>query len=547
MNTSSPDNSLKAFEAWLEPILREVHDIYRHSFNQEPALTADGSLSFTGVDLDENTLQTIRNLGFQEAERVAQTIANWHRGNVRAMRTARARELLTELTPALLRAFSQTVDPDSAFQNFGRFMERLPAVVQLFSLFISNPQLMEMIAVIMGNAPGLAAHLARHPDWLDILLTIRLQETLDYQSPPPLPSEMSGHEEEWIEILSRFRNEREFLIGTEILKGRLDPLQANHLLTQTADAVLAAYIPAQRKRFEATYGAIAGSGMAILGLGRMGSRELCFGSDLDLVFLYDAADDQLLSDGEKPYAAMVYYNRLCQRLVGGLEATNAEGRLYAVDTRLRPAGKDSPLAISIDAFTQYFLNHAWTFEKMALMRHRVLYADPQIAPKIHQAITSIYQMPTDAMLLRKDASEMRERIAREHPKTDIWRVKHARGGLMDITFIAQILALTHATEYPEIVSANLLEILERASLKGLLSAQDHSQLLTAWQFQSRLASLLRLCQRDFSENTASKGLLNFLATSFSAPSYTLLRESLIAHQENVMRIYRKLIALRALG
>lgn len=533
-------STLADFEHFLEPLLREVHDIYRHSFNQGPTLSADGNLSFTGVDLDENTLQTIRNLGFQDAERVAQTIANWHRGNVRAMRTSRARELLTELTPALLRAFSHTVDPDSAFQNFGKFMERLPAVVQLFSLFISNPQLMEMIAVIMGNAPGLAAHLARHPDWLDILLTIRLQDVLGQPTPPSL-SQLSGHEEEWIENLSRFRNEREFLIGTEILKGKLDPLEGNRLLTQTADAVLASYLPAQRERFERSYGKIAHSGMAILGLGRLGSNELCFGSDLDLVFLYHAEDDQTLSDGEKSYSAMVYYNRLCQRFVGGLEAATAEGRLYAVDTRLRPGGKDSPMAMSVEAFVKYFRETAWTFEKMALLRHRVLYADGMLAKSLPQAIVSIYQVPVDTTAIARDADEMRERIAKEYRKSDPWRVKHARGGLLDMTFIAQVLALQHGARYPQLLQADIAAIWQEASLVALITPKEHSTLLAAWQFQSRLASLLRLCQRDFTEETAPKGLLTFLASSFSAPNYQFLREALLAHQQQVQEIYTNVI------
>lgn len=533
--------TLADFEAFLEPRLREVHDIYRNSFNTEPPLAADGNLSFTGVDLDESTLQTITNLGFQDAERVVTTIANWHRGNVRAMRNARARELLTELTPALLKAFSETADPDSAFQHFSKFLERLPAVVQLFSLFISNPQLLETVAVIMGNAPGLANHLSRHPEWLDILLTTRLQDTLGEKPEPNAELLQNGHEEEWVEWLCRYRNEREFLIGTEILKGRLDPLDGYQYLTSNADAVLECYIPTQRARFEKSYGKIRDSGMAILGLGRFGSRELCFGSDLDLVFLYDAKDDQALSDGEKPYSAMVYYNRLCQRLVGGLEAATGEGRLYDVDTRLRPGGKDSPMAMSVDGFLKYFRDSAWTFEKMALLRHRILYADDALAARLPAAIASLYHTENNLQKIAQDAAEMRERIAKEYQSNNPWRVKHARGGLLDMTFIAQVLALQYGNKYPDLIRADILEIITLAAQHRLMTEADQQALAAAWQFQSRLANLLRLCQREFSEETAPKGLLTLLANRFSAPDYASVREALIQHQQAVHEIYQRYI------
>lgn len=533
--------SLKKFESQLEPILLEVHDIYRNCFNTEPSLSADGNLSFTGVDLDEGTLETIRKLGFQDAERVAQTIANWHRGNVRAMRTARARELLTELTPTLLRALSDTVDPDNAFQNFSKFLERLPAAVQLFSLFLSNPQVLAEVAVIMGNAPGLAAHLSRHPALLDILLTAQYHNIL---GTPPQPSEYlqnSDNEEEWIEWLCRFRNEREFLIGTKILMGKLDSLEGNRMLSATADAVLQQLVTSMRERFEKSYGKIAGSGLAIIGLGRLGSHELCFGSDLDLVFLYDVEDDKALSDGDKQFPAVVYFNRLCQRIVGGLEAATNEGRLYAVDTRLRPGGKDSPMAISLSGFEKYFHDSAWNFEKMALLRHRIIYTDPLLAEKLPMAIHQLYTTTNDQEKLKHDVAEMRERIAKEFTPNDPWRVKHSYGGLIDITFIAQYLALAHGHQHPTLIHADNDSILAAAAQICLMTEADYVALLAAWHFQSRLASLLRLCQRDFDENSAPKGLLSFLATSLDVSDASNLKQTLLNHQGHVQNMFNLLI------
>lgn len=526
-----------SFDRWMESIFRKVHEIYRNCFDHEPSLAADGNLSFTGVDLDQNTLETLRKLGFHDAERVAQSIANWHRGTVRAMRTARARELLTELTPTLLRALGSTVDPDAAFANFGKFLERLPAAVQLFSLLLSNTQILNQLAVIMGNAPGLAAYLGKHPDWFDILLTAQYHNLLE--QPPPLGDylQYQDHEEEWIAALCRFRNEREFLIGTEILMGKLDPIAGNRMLTATADTVFSTLISASRARFESSYGRISGSGMAIIALGRYGSHELTFGSDLDLIFLYDAEDDQALSDGEKSYSAMVYYNRLAQRLVGGLEAATGEGRLYAVDTRLRPGGKDSAVATSLAAFEKYFRESAWNFEKMALLRHRIVYVDPVLAGKLPQAIADFFTQQVDPLQLKKDVAEMRERIAREYPANDPWRVKHARGGLIDIIFLTQTLAIEHGHHHADLICADIPHILNKARGYGLIKAEEGEKLLAAWLFQSRLASLLRLCQRDFNEATAPKGLLTLLATCLEVANYNLLKQELIKHQQHVQRMF----------
>ncbi len=534
-------SGLAAFDRWMESIFREVHEIYRHCFANEPSLADEGNLSFTGVDLDENTLLTLQKLGFQDPGRVAQSIANWHRGTIRSMRSGRARELLTELTPNLLRALGNTVDPDTAFNHFGKFLERLPAVVQLFSLLLSNPQILNQLAVIMGNAPSLAAHLGRHPDWFDILLTAQYHNIL---AQPPSPGnylQYEDHEEEWIAALCRFRNEREFLIGTEILMGKLNPIEGNRLLSATADAALSTLITTVRARFERSHGKIAHSGMAILALGRYGSHDLTFGSDLDLIFLYDSKDNQTLSDGEKSHNAMVYYNRLAQRLVGSIEAATGEGRLYAVDTRLRPGGKDSLVATSISAFHKYFTESAWNFEKMALLRHRIIYSDKSLEGKLKQIIESIYQQPIDAENFHKDVAEMRERIAKEHSAVDTWRVKYARGGLIDIIFLAQTLAITHANAHPTLLNADICAILKQAANCKILPESECDKLTAAWQFQIKLSCLLRLCKRDFTESNAPRGLLALLASSFEVADYTLLKEKLLQHQQLAHSLFNKYI------
>ena len=143
--------------------LTVVRRHYRNLFEDAPSLGRAGNLVFTGAEDDPETLETLTTLGYRDASGVAATIRRWHRGHYRAMRSARARELLTDLVPLLLEAVSATVNPDQALARFDEFLERLPAGVQLFSLMFSNPGILDILAEVMGSAPRLAQHLSRNP------------------------------------------------------------------------------------------------------------------------------------------------------------------------------------------------------------------------------------------------------------------------------------------------------------------------------------------------------------------------------------------------
>jgi glutamate-ammonia-ligase adenylyltransferase len=145
-------------------------------------------------------------------------------------------------------------------------------------------------------------------------------------------------------------------------------------------------------------------------------------------------------------------------------------------------------------------------------------------------------------MLKRDIVEMRERIAREYPPSNPWKVKHASGGLMEITFLAQYLALRYGEKHPALLQADTAAILTEAARLGLLPAAETERLLESWFFQSRLASLLRLCQRDFSEDTAPKGLLQFLANTLKVADASALRETLLFHQRHAHAMFGQFIS-----
>ena len=172
--------STDAFADELTVTLRRVQELYGALFSDAPALTAAGSndengiggnLVFTGADSDPDTLETLNNLGFREPGRIDAQIRAWHHGRYRAVRSARARELLTELVPLLLKSMAATPEPDETFLRFDAFLKALPAGVQLFSMFHSNPHLSELVVEIIGKAPRLARHMGAHASVLDSVLT----------------------------------------------------------------------------------------------------------------------------------------------------------------------------------------------------------------------------------------------------------------------------------------------------------------------------------------------------------------------------------------
>ncbi|MBT3306887.1 MAG: bifunctional [glutamine synthetase] adenylyltransferase/[glutamine synthetase]-adenylyl-L-tyrosine phosphorylase, partial [Alphaproteobacteria bacterium] len=348
--------------------LSAVQHHYGDLFDEAPTLGGgeDGvegpaNLVFTGGDPDPETMATLKNMGFEKPEIVDTAVRGWHHGRVRATRSKRAREILTELMPVLLRALAETPSPDVAFLRFDGFLSRLPAGVQLFSMFHANPQLLDLIAEIMGKAPRLADHLSNRAIILDSVLT---QDFFD--APPAKPALLeelqellgrSDYFESKLDISRRWNADRRFQVGVQCLHGTLSTGDASRAYSNIAEVAVAALFPVIEEDFAAKHGRIPGGGLAVVAMGKLGSREMTASSDLDLVFVYTTPGDEtpsaVNSDGPQPLDAVRYYARLSQRLINGLTAPTSEGSLYEVDMRLRPSGAKGPIATSLEGFLKY--------------------------------------------------------------------------------------------------------------------------------------------------------------------------------------------------
>ncbi len=485
-----------AFRAALLEELRTVESHYAVLFEKSPDLSGPGNLVFTGADDDPETLKTLERLGFRDPAMVAGRIRVWHHGRYAATRSARARELLTELIPAILENSSRTIDPDAALLKFDDFLRALPAGVQLLSLFSNNPAMLELVARIMGSAPRLADWLSRHPILLDGVLS-----TDFFEAPPTetaLEEELAGALEQArdfqdvLHVSRRWNNDRTFQLGAQILDSRITVEDAAVVLSNVAATVIRAILPATAREFERAHGAVPGGAFAVVAFGKLGGAELMVGSDLDLMFVFDAPGKLAESDGAKPLASPTYFARLCQRFIGAMNAPTADGRLYEIDMRLRPAGASGPIAISLEAFARYQNAEAWTWEHMALTRARVIAAPGPLAASLKAQIRTVLTAERDAAALVREVADMRERMAREHRPRDWWAIKHYRGGLIDIEFIAQYLQLRHAAAHPGVLSPNTADALARLAEAGMLDGEVAAELIEALRLWRRLQGVLRL-------------------------------------------------------
>jgi glutamate-ammonia-ligase adenylyltransferase len=534
------------FETQLLQRLHAVHEIYANSFQGSEKLGDDGNLVFTGVSHDPETLKTLRSMGYTHPETVSEIVMGWHHGSKRATRTKRARELLTELMPVLLKRLGETANPDAAFLKFNDFLTNLPAGVQLFSLFNINPHLLGLIADIMGSAPTLADHLSRSPHLLDAVLhadfygALPSHMNLEVQLSSVLES--FDNFEDCMDALRRFRNEKQFQAGVQLLKGMITSMQAGQFLSLLADLMIQKCVQLVENEFSKTYGKLPDSRFAIIALGKLGSCEMTFSSDIDLVFIYDAPDFNAISTGEKGFSASVYYNRLSQRLLNALSGMGREGRLYEVDTRLRPSGAQGLMAVSVDALKHYFSELAWTFEFMAFTKARVVYGEAQLHEELDDFIIAQVNRQRDAVKLKNDVVEMRERIDKEHHSDNPWDIKYVRGGLMDIDFIAQYLLLLHAPLTAGSRTGSAGEILHWLQRNGRLAPAIATQLNDADQFLGQIFNMLRLCcDRRFDEPTAPQGLKKLLVECVKEPSFESLKARLIAVEESVYEVYNALL------
>lgn len=525
-----------AFSAALVARLESVQGHYAALFEHVAELTSSGAnMVFAGEADDPATVETLANLGYARPSDVIAAVRGWHHGRYPAVRTPRARELLTEVQPLLIEALSQTADPDAAFHGFDRFLAELPSGVQLFSLLKANPNLLRLVSDIMGSAPRLARILSRRRAVLDAVLDPGFFGTLPSGDElARLISRDLAPGTDLQEVLDRARiigSEQAFLIGVRVLSGTISASQAGGAYAELADQLIVVLQARVEEELARVHGRVPGAAACIVAMGKLGGREMTAASDLDLIVIYDHDPAVTQSDGARPLAVSQYYARFTQRLISALSAPTAEGALYEVDMRLRPSGQKGPVATQLSSFIDYQRADAWTWEHMALTRARVVSGPAHLKSTVEKAIRETLVRPRDRAKTAADVREMRALIEKEKGGADIWDLKQVRGGLVDIEFIAQYLQLISAADHPHVLDQNTEQALRNLATAGCLSGHAADLLVPAVHLINDLTQVLRLClDGRFDPENAPNGLKVLLTRAGEMPDFghleALVRQSL---------------------
>ncbi len=503
-------------------------------------------LNFSGETDHEDTLLALQQMGFSQPTMISATIKGWYAGRYRAMRTETARERLTELLPVLMAALGRSGDPDGAFAAFDRFISGLPTGIQLFSLLRANPQFIDLIATVLGAAPRLARELSRRPRMIDAVLE------------PTFFSELPGKQEiravvdqavptrlAFDQVLDQCRivgREQMFRIGVRTLSDTMSAGDAGEAYSHLAECLIERLLQVVQADLETRHGKIAGGQVSVVAMGKLGGKEMTAASDLDLIVIYDHDDEAFASSGPKQVSPNQYYARLTQRLISALSAPTPEGVLYEVDMRLRPSGNKGPIATRLSSFIDYQKNSAWTWEKMALTRARVVAGDPGFKACVDRAISQSLCAERDAQAVIRDAVEMRKTMLADKGPKSPWDLKPISGGMVDLEFIVQVLQIIHAGQKPAVLSQNVLTAISKLAENHIIDRPTADQLENACKLYQHLTQILKLgIDGPFDPAKSPPGLTRLINTATASPDIATSEALLEEVQTSVRGIFNQIL------
>ncbi len=434
------------------------------------------------------------------------------------------RSRLDRLMPVLLGGIATSAAPSLAL---GRALAMLHTILRRASyiaLLDEQPGALSRLIDVLARSALLGERLAAHPLLLDELLDARAVGPLPQREECDAVARSALQEDDSeasLFALNEARQALSFRIGLATLDGRQSPEDSARQLAWLADAVVRAVHALAACELHAQHGALPGARFAVLGYGSLGGEELGFGSDLDVVFLYDAPTDAM-STGPRPLDAARWNARLAQKIVALLGTTTGAGHLYDIDVRLRPDGAKGLLVSTLASFEDYQRQRAWTWEHQALVRARAIAGDAGLCAEFERVRAETLARVRDPHALRDDIAAMRARMRAELNRSSDSRfdLKQGEGGLVDLEFLLQFLVLRDSHAHPALlIPRDTLALIEAVAAAGALDAQTASALQEAHAhlLKTGLACTLdgrtRLVTRDAAvESVARTVMAAFVAT-----------------------------------
>jgi len=433
-----------------------------------------------------------------------------------------SRGMLHVLAENFASQISASSHPQRALNNLDRFIEGVGQRRFYFELLLDRPELVPRLTALFASSNYLSALLAGHPTLIEpvfydpnVLLLDRAQLHADFDG---ILAECRAHadddHEAELDALRRFYHRQTINAGLLDLGGKIERRELEAALTEIAEVCVTRGLDFAQRWLSARRPELAAiatrARFVVVGMGKLASRELSYGSDLDLLFVFDVEG----SDATELVEAQEYCTRLSQRLISLLSTSTAEGFCYEIDARLRPSGNQGTLVSSLAAFERYHDGEAQVWERMALLRARVVAGSPQLATEFETLRRAILQRPLPNGA-RDEVLHVRGRMERELAKEGPRRrdFKRGRGGMLDIENIVQFLQLQSGAAHSALLAVERVEVvLEHLASLGLVPAEQSAQLLEGWNFLQRLSARLRVVEnRSISDLDEERGDLDGLA------------------------------------
>ena len=509
-----PDSGFETRSLLLEPlelflkdyidktaIDRTILDHLLHQTFAEPeGLAEPESDLILDPDPDESDIRlALARYRFRDIPAAYQNLNRLAQESVPFLSHRRCRHFLASIAPQLLRAIAATPDPDEALNSFEQVTASLGAKAVLYELFSHNPPSLKLYVDLCANSPYLSSILVRNAGMEDQLLdslvldqprrvedlAAELGELLRGASDPDL-------------ILRSFQDNEFLRIGVRDLLGKAAIRETTAALSDVADTILNAVFDLVeqevRQRFGTPTSADGASECryALLGLGKLGGREISYHSDLDLILIYET-DGQTRNDGAPGFDATTnfhFFTELVQRAIKMASRTGPLGRLYEVDMRLRPTGKSGSLVLPVEEFRRYFTaGGAQLWERQSLTRARILRGDSTFAEVVLTTTRDAVLGKPYGRDVVEEIDAMRVRMeASANPRS----LKRARGGLVDVEFLVQLSILRHAREHPAILQSNIWDALDALEASQLLLGPQIDILRTGYSFLRFVEARLRI-------------------------------------------------------
>ncbi|MBC8286557.1 MAG: bifunctional [glutamate--ammonia ligase]-adenylyl-L-tyrosine phosphorylase/[glutamate--ammonia-ligase] adenylyltransferase [Nitrospinae bacterium] len=453
------------------------------------------------------------------------------------------------IIPKILQQCGKVARPDSAIENLCRFVEATGARESFLDLFQENENFLELLLNLFGSSEMLSQILIKRPDLVDVLtdmdsiyrfkLAEKMQEDLNraLKKSPDFESRSI--------VLRHIKQAEELRIGVRYLIKEADLAGTLEDLSNLADVFLETVYQIASQELEKKTGFCDLHNFCIIGMGKLGGHELNFGSDLDVLLVYDEGESDSPPEG---FAS--YYSALSQLIYKLTSEMTLAGYAYKIDTELRPEGDSGVLVLSVEGYEKYFQSRARIWEQQALVRARFVAGNAEVGKKfIESAQQFVYQDKLEYGALI-EISRLRERMEQELAKeaTKGKNVKLGFGGLADIEFAVQILQLMHGKKFSRLRQTNTLSALQSFVALGLVDQSMAEELQDSYLFLRNLECILRIIRQTPTNNLPkdNKELAPVARLlGYEGEDAETLADALLAdydrHTQQVRKHYRKTI------